>query len=87
MISRSTVQRVINVEKTTAEVKYTFQKFDDAMQNKMKSCSKDGYIGDNPNPNHWADLIENDRYFCEEFELIYNNDEISESDDEDYTSA
>ena len=41
MISRSTVQRVTNIEKTTAEVKDTFQKFDEAMQKKMKSCSED----------------------------------------------
>ena len=85
MISRSIVQRVTNFEKTTAEVKYTFQNFDEAMQKKMKSCSEDGYIGDKPIPDHWADLIENDRIFREEFERIYNNDEIPEADDEDYT--
>ena len=53
----------------------------------MKSCSEDGYIRDKPNPGHWADLIENDSNFREELERIYNNDEIPEADDEDYTSG
>ena len=65
VISSSIVQRVTNTEKTTAEVKDTFQKFDEAMQNKMKICSEDGYIGDKPNPDYWADLIENDIDFRE----------------------
>ena len=86
LISRSNVQRVTNIEKRTAEVKYTFQNFGDAMQNKMKICTEDGYIRDNPNPDHWEDLNENDSNFCEEFERIYNNDEIPEADDEDYTT-
>ena len=85
MISRSTVHRVTNIEKTTAEVKYTFQNFDEAIQKKTKSCSEDGCIGDKPNPDHLAELIENDSDFREEFEWIYNNDEITEADDEDYT--
>ena len=65
VISRSTVRRVTNIEKTTAEVKYTFQKFDEAMQKKIKICSEDGYIEDKLNPDHWADLIENDSNFRE----------------------
>ena len=55
------------------------------MQKKMKTCSEGGYIGDKPNPNHWADLIDNDSDFREEFEHIYNNDKIPEADDEYYT--
>ena len=85
MISRSTVQRVNNTKKTTAEVKDTFQIFDEAMQKKMKSCSEDGYIRDKPNPNHWTDFIENDCDFRKEFERIYNKNEIPEADDEYYT--
>ena len=42
-------------------------------------------ISGKPNPGPWVDLIENDSDFCEEFERIYNNDEIPEADDEDYT--
>ena len=54
----------------TAEVKYTFQKFDEAMQSKIKSYGEDGYIVDKTNPNHWADLVENDRDIRKEFERI-----------------
>ena len=70
VISRSTVHRVTNIEKTTVEVWDTFQEFDEAMQKRMKICSEDGYIGDNPKPNHWADLIDNNSDFREEFESI-----------------
>ena len=63
MISRSTVQRVTNIEKTTAEVKDTFQKFDEAIRQRMKICSEQGYTGDKPNPEHWADLLKNDDDF------------------------
>ena len=67
MISRSTVQRVTNIEKTTAEVKYTFQKFDEAIQQRMKICSEQMYTGDKPNPEHWAYLLKNENNFREEF--------------------
>ena len=69
----------------TAEVKYKFQKFNEAMQKKIKICSEDGYIGNKPNPEHWEELIENYSDFCKEFEHIYNNYEIHEADDEDCT--
>ena len=85
MISRSTVQRVPNIEKTTAEVKDIFQTFDEAIKKKIKSCSEDGCIRYKPNPGHWADLIEKDSDFRKEFECIYNNDEIPEADYDDYT--
>ena len=81
MVSRSAVQRVTNIEKTTAEVKDTFQNFDRTIQQRMKSCKEEGYIGDKPNPEHWADLLENDEDFREEFQRIYNNDDIPKADD------
>ena len=81
VVSRSTVQRVTNIEKTTAEVKDTFHKFDTAIQIKFKSCHEDGYIGDKPNPEHWADLLENDEDFRDEFTRIFDNDDIKEADD------
>ena len=62
-----------------------FQKFDEAMQKKMKNCSDDGYIRDKPNTDHWADIIDKDSDFCKGFEHIYNNYEIPEVDNEDYT--
>jgi len=81
VVSRSTVQRVTNIEKTTAEVEDTFRKFDHVIQEKMTSCHEDNYIGDKPNPEHWADLLENDEDFREEFGRVFNNDDIIEADD------
>jgi hypothetical protein len=43
-----------------------------------------GYIGDKPNPDDWADLMDEDEDFREEFQKIYNNEDISEQAD-DYT--
>ena len=85
VISRSIVQRVTNIEKTTTEVKDTFKKFDEAIRQRMKSSSEQGYIRDKPNPEHWADLLKNDDDFQEEFERIFNNYEIPEADEVEYT--
>ena len=80
VISRSTVQRVTNLEKTTASVKDTFIKFDELIHDKLKNVHR-GYIGDKPNPDDWADLIEDDEDFREEFQKVYNNKDIPEADD------
>ena len=85
VISHSIFLIFTNIKKTPAEVKYMFQKFNEATQKKMKICSGNGYIRDKPSPNHWEHLIENNSYFRKEFEIIYNNDKTLESDDEDYT--
>ena len=85
MISRLTVQRVTNIEKTTAEVKDTYQMFDEAIRQRMKIISEQGYTRDKPNPEHWADLLKNDDNFREEFERIFNNYEIPEADEVEYT--
>ena len=80
VVSRSTVQRVTNLEQQTARVIDTFTKFDEALTNKLKSPVR-GYKGDKPNPEDWADLIESDDDFREEFETIYNSDSIKEADE------
>ena len=40
-----------------------------------------GYNGDKPNPENWADLINDDPDFRDGFDSIYNNDAIKEADD------
>ena len=80
VVSRSTVQRVTNLELSTSEVKDTFSKFDQVIHQKLKSEHR-GYVGDKPNPDDWADLMEEDEDFREEFQKIYNNDNIPEADD------
>ena len=80
VVSRSTVQRVTNLEKQTAAVKDTFNKFDEGIRMKLKIVDR-GYVGDKPNPEDWANLIEDDEDFREEFQRVYNNDDIPEADD------
>ena len=81
VISRSTVQRVTNLELSTAAVKDTFQKFDASISARMTTCGDNGYNGDKPNPEHWAELMENDDDFRDEFNSIYNDDSIPEEDE------
>ena len=80
VLSRSTVQRVTNLEKSTTTVKDMFNKFDENIRIKLKSIDR-GYVGDKPDPKDWADLIEEDEDFREEFERVYNNKDIPEADD------
>jgi hypothetical protein len=74
------VQRVTNLEQQTAKVIDTFNKFDQAVAVKLKSPIQ-GFKGDKPNPEDWADLIDTDEDFREEFENIYNSDKVKEADD------
>ena len=80
VISRSTVQRVTNLELSTSAIKDTFDKFDQVIHQKLKSENR-GYVGDKPNPDDWADLIDQDEDFREEFQKIYNDGSIPEADD------
>ena len=74
------MQRVTEVEKATISVRDTFEKFDEAIRSKLK-CIDRGYAGDKPNPDDWADLLEEDEDFRDEFQKIYNNSDIEEADD------
>ena len=80
VISRSTVQRVTELEKSTAATKDIFAQFDLAISNKLKLIDR-GYSGDKPNPEDWTDLFDEDEDFREEFQNIYNNKDIPEADD------
>ena len=80
VISRSTVQRVTNLEQQTAKVIDIFTKVDEGIQQKFKSPDR-GYKGDKPNPDDWVDLIESDEDFRTEFNAVYNSDKIAEADD------
>ena len=80
VVSRSSVQAVTNLQHTTPEVKEIFNNLDKKIQDKLKSTHR-GYEGDKPNPEDWADMIDNDDDFREEFKRIYNNTSIQEADD------
>ena len=80
VISRSTVQRVTELEKTTASVQSLFDEFDNNIKQRLHTKER-GYNGCKPNPDDWADLLEDDPLFSEEFNKIYNNHNIPEADD------
>ena len=82
VISRSSVQRVTNLELSTSIVKDTFAKFDERIRLKIRPTKERGYIGDKPNPEDWNDLIEEDEDFADEFQKIFNDNTIKEADDE-----
>ena len=80
VVSRSTVQRVTSLELSTTEVKEIFTQFDQNIHQRLKSKDR-GYDGDKPNPEDWADFIDEDDDFREEFQRIYNDDSVQEADD------
>ena len=57
-----------------------FNTFDISIKDKLKVKDRT-YNGSKPNPEDWADLIESDPIFNEEFNKIFNNVDIQEADD------
>ena len=80
VISRTTVQKVTNLENEILESQETFSEFDEQIK---------GIIGEddfplewnNPDPADWADISEDDEDFQEEFNRIYQDLDIPEADD------
>ena len=77
-ISRSTLQSVAELGKTTASVKNILNKFDETIRTKLKRIDR-GYIGDKPNREDWANLLDDDEDFRDEFQKKYNNSDIHEA--------
>ena len=80
VVSRSTVQRVTELEKSTANTKDIFNNFDTAIAEKLKVVVRN-YVGSKPDPDDWAEYMDNDEDFKEEFLRIYNDNTIPEADD------
>ena len=80
VISRTTLQKVTNLEVSTDEVKETFVKFDAEIHRRLKSGNR-GYEESKPSPQDWADTLEEDSDFSEEFKRAFNNSDIPEVDD------
>ena len=74
------IKRLTNLEMGTPSVQGIFEKFDKAIEAKLKLKNR-GYEGDKPNPEDWADLMQDDEDFRDEFEKIYNCNEIPEADE------
>jgi len=81
VISRTTVQRVTNLELQTDEVKKTVKELDDEINRRFKEEDMP-QDGDKPDPELWSDLIEEDEDFYNEFVRIVDDEELPEADDD-----
>ena len=80
VIARSSVQRVTQLELQTTEYKALFESYDDSIKDKLK-CKDRSYDGGKPHPEDWADLLEFDSDFNDEFNRVFDNKDIPEADD------
>ena len=75
VISRTTVQRVTNLEVQIYDHKVLFVKYDSEIRRRSK---EDNFQveGDRPNPEYWVEFVEFDEDFQEEFNKIVTDDNI-----------
>ena len=78
-ITRTSVQRITNLELTTTEVRTQADQFDAEIKRRL---DEEDYAvdGDKPDPEAWADLIENDPDFAAEFQQAQDNQATSQED-------
>ena len=79
VVARSSVQRVTQLELQTTEYKTMFKALDKSIKERLDIKDR-SYAGAKPNPEDWADLIDTDPEFNEEFNKIFNNSNIPEAD-------
>ena len=82
VISRTTVQRVTNLELQVDSNKVLFKEFDQESRRILGEEEPQHDIGDRPSPEDWADFMEFDKDFQEEFSNIVSNDDIKRADNE-----
>ena len=79
VISRTTVQRVTNLEVQIDDHTSLFAEYDSETRRRLKE--DDFQVeGDKPNPEDWAEFMEFDEDFQEEFNKIVNEYKIKEAD-------
>ena len=79
VIARSSVQRVTNVEADTEANKQLFSTFDAEITCRL--CTGDLPVdGDKPDPVLWADIMENDDDFHEEFQKVHSDPQTPDAD-------
>jgi hypothetical protein len=81
VVSRSSVERVKDIDKRTDEMKRKLVEFDVEIKKRLKFDDL-GTDGDKPDPNQWADLLDVDPDFRDEFFRVYHVDEIKDADEE-----
>ena len=79
VISQTTMQRITNLESEVSENQLMFLEFDEEIKRRIKN---DDFPvdGDFPDPLKWADMLEDDEDFREEFDRIYQDKDIPEAD-------
>ena len=79
VIARTTVQKVTNLEVQIDDYKALLAEYDSETHRRFKE--DDFQVeGDNPNPEYWAEFMEFDEDFQEEFKNIVSDDNIKEAD-------
>jgi hypothetical protein len=72
---------VTNLELETDAVKATIRDFDEAMEQFLGDDLDVPMDGDKPDPEAWADLIESDEDFIDEFYKIYEDEDLPQADE------
>ncbi len=80
IVARSTVWNPTNLELQTDDVKATFKAYDDEIARRI-GTNDFPVEGDKPDPELWADLIENDEDFREEFFKVYQDEGVKDATD------
>ena len=80
VVSRTTVQKITNLEQETNEMKARLIEFDSAISKRFKEEDL-GYEGGKPNVEDWSEYLQHDPDFQEEFDNIVNDPNIPEADD------
>jgi hypothetical protein len=80
-VSRTTVQRATELEKSTKANKTRISSCDSAIAERFKE-ERLAKNGDKPDPTAWAGIIETDPDFAEEFATTFDNPDVPEADDD-----
>ena len=72
IMSQTSVQRITNLESREDTNKQAFTEFD--VNIKQRLCDDNFPVkGDKPSPEHWAELIEYDQEFLDEFDHVISS--------------
>ena len=79
VVSITTVQRVTTLERQKSYVKTECDEFDTEISRRIKN---DGFSleGSKINPEDWAELVNHDSDFQEEFNRIFRSEDVPEAD-------
>ena len=80
VISISTVQIVKNLELATSNMTEIYRSFYAKIHEVLKLVDRD-YVGNNPSPEYWSGIMDEDKDFYEEFQQVYNDRNIPEADE------